>query len=143
MERETETHDAPQPWNGTSVLVADDDGDMRSLIAKVLTRDGYVVSEARDGHELMKIARAAAKEEGEAPEIIISDVRMPGATGLQAIEEMRGLLEHTVIIVITAFVDAEIQREAQRLGAMRVLRKPFDVDILRAVTMEAQRLRRG
>lgn len=114
------------------VLVAEDDDELRRLIVEALTLDGYVVSEARDSAELIEIATQTKLEDGTAPELVLTDVRMPGCTGIQALALLRAHLKGAAILVITAFSDEETRRAAAQAGASAVLDKPFDVDALRA-----------
>lgn len=114
------------------VLVAEDDDELRRLIVEALTLDGYVVSEARDSAELIEIATQTKLEDGTAPELVLTDVRMPGCTGIQALAVLRAHLKGAAILVITAFSDEETRRAAAQVGAAAVLDKPFDIDALRA-----------
>jgi DNA-binding response OmpR family regulator len=115
------------------VLLAEDDKEMRSLIATALRRDGYDVFEARDGAKLLDLigAAIATRVDPAVPEIIISDIRMPGYTGLEVLGGLRRDDWETPVILITAFGDRETHMEAYRLGADVVLNKPLDMDDLR------------
>jgi DNA-binding response OmpR family regulator len=115
------------------VLIAEDDADMRKLLAERLRREGFEVLEARDGRELVElIAAQVLGGSGDRPpiDLVISDVRMPGMSGLDALASLRRHDWGTPFIVITAFGDADTHAEARRLGAAAVFDKPFDVDDL-------------
>jgi DNA-binding NtrC family response regulator len=119
------------------VLVAEDEEDLRELVAVTLRRDGYDVVTARDGSELLdRLASARLREQAEAPvDLIISDVRMPGWTGLQVLEGIRSTDWATPVILITGFGDRSIRREAARLGVAAFFDKPFDLDDLRTAVL--------
>jgi CheY-like chemotaxis protein len=123
------------------ILVAEDDIEMRSLVASVLRRGGYQVVEAESGPELLDRARFAQWNGGSQDQIdlVISDVRMPGCTGLEALSLLRQLGFLAPIIVVTAFGDADTHAEAARLGAKAVLDKPFDMEKLRSTVRSALR----
>ncbi|MFO0609712.1 MAG: response regulator [Polyangiales bacterium] len=114
-------------------LVAEDDAALRALIVRALRRAGFVVSEARDGLELMEIAAATVREEGAPPELVVTDVRMPGRSGVEALAALRGTLSGAAILVITAFADEEVRLAAQAGGAVGVLDKPFELAELTAL----------
>lgn len=118
-----------------SALVAEDDPELRRLIVTVLARDGFVVSEARDGHELVEIARSIVREDQSTPTLVISDVRMPGRDGLSALAELKLTLVGAAILVITAFPDEAVLAAARGVGAIAVLHKPFPLDVLRAAAL--------
>lgn len=112
------------------VLLAEDDGALRILLADELRSDGFVVVEARNGYELME-AVARHTEGEEHFDAIITDIRMPGPEGIFALASLREDDWQTPVIVTTAFGDASIHDEARRLGAVRLLDKPFDYEELR------------
>jgi CheY-like chemotaxis protein len=120
------------------VLLADDDDAMLSLLRVSLEKQGYSVAWARDGREL--IGRLAqAKGSGRVPDVVVSDARMPGATGIDALRWLRTHLPEVPFILITAFGDAYTHRLARSLGARDVLDKPFDPKQLYALIEDAVR----
>jgi DNA-binding response OmpR family regulator len=114
-----------------AIVLAEDDAELRQLLVSALARDGHEVIAARDGSELVTRLGAFWIRHA-APDLIITDVRMPGASGLDVLEVLRARLWKTPVIVITAFGDRAIHEKARSLGAARVFDKPFDVDDLRA-----------
>ena len=125
-----------QPPRRPRVLVAEDESEMRGLIARTLLKEKCDILETRDGSQLIKllITHLLAPPEGREPvDLIISDIRMPGANGLDVIAALRRQDTETAVILITAFGDADTHLEAYRLGAVMVLNKPFEMDDLRLV----------
>lgn len=119
------------------VLLAEDQPQMRSLLCGMLIRDGYEVIEVEDGPSLLRaLISGLLEEQARAPDLIITDVRMPGLTGLEVLARLRREDWDTPIILITAFGDEELHAEATRLGATRVLDKPFELDELRGAVRE-------
>lgn len=119
------------------VLLAEDHDDTRALLACMLRGEGYEVVEAASGYDLLdEIASSWLKRSGRMPDLIITDVRMPGPTGLRVLDGIRASTWAMPVIVITAFGDAETHAEARRLGAHVVLDKPFELDQLRQAVAE-------
>jgi DNA-binding response OmpR family regulator len=125
-------HDAPAR-RGPVVLLAEDDVNMRHLIARTLRKQECDILEARDGAQLARLLG----EHGLSPEserahvdLIISDIRMPGANGLDVLAGLRRQDRETPVILITAFGELDTHREAHRLGAVVVLNKPFVMEDL-------------
>lgn len=115
------------------ILVADDQPEMRRLIRGALVRDGYEVVEVANGPALIHaLISGLLEEQTRAPDLIITDVRMPGMTGLEVLARLRREDWSIPFILITAFGDEALHREAERLGAARVLDKPFELEELRA-----------
>ena len=128
----------PQPGRAPRILLADDQPEMRTLIRKMLVRRGCEVVEAEDGPGLVRILiEGLTAEESRAPDLIITDVRMPGFTGLEVLARLRREQWTTPVILITAFGDAQLHRDALRLGAACVLNKPFELEELRGAVEAA------
>jgi DNA-binding response OmpR family regulator len=117
------------------ILVAEDDGEMRRLLVDSFRDDGYDVLEAGDGCHLRDYVEYLRSTivNGRFFDVdaIISDIRMPGASGLEVLTEMRRYDSETPVILITAFGDAQTYADAHRAGASAVFDKPFDLDELR------------
>ncbi|MCY1036437.1 response regulator [Corallococcus sp. BB11-1] len=132
------------PERAPRILVADDQREMRTLIRKMLVRRGYEVMEAADGPALVRVLiEGLTADESRAPDLIITDVRMPGFTGLEVLARLRREQWDTPVILITAFGDAKLHGEAERLGAACVLDKPFELETLRNAVEAALSVARG
>jgi CheY-like chemotaxis protein len=120
---------------GKRILVAEDDAALRELISSALAADGHQVIEAADGKEALALVGASlAGSAGAAPfDVIVSDVRMAGCTGLDLLAGIRHHPAAPPMILMTAFGDDDLHADAGRLGALATLDKPFDVDDLRAL----------
>jgi len=114
------------------VIVAEDDADVRRLVAVALRPLGYEIIEARTGAEVLDAIGGSliSRATDDRPDVIISDIRMPGLTGMEILAGLRQLNWPTVFVLMTAFADQETREEAQRLGADAFFAKPFDVDDL-------------
>jgi DNA-binding response OmpR family regulator len=112
----------------TRIIVADDDHEMRELLATSLRKDGYDVTLAKDGGELL--ARLACQEF----DVVISDIRMPVCNGMNVLEGLRDARWTTPVILMTAFGDAETRARVESNDAV-LFDKPFDVDDLRTAIM--------
>jgi DNA-binding response OmpR family regulator len=118
-------------------VVAEDDAEMRRLVARALRRDGWEVSEASNGSELLELLEWAGRL-GDPVDLVVTDVRMPGVSGLQALDWLRRVRDWSApIIVITAFGDQRTHSLASQLGA-QVLDKPFELDELRRLARAAR-----
>ena len=125
------------PSPGTTVLVADDDEDVRTLVASVLRADGYVVVEASDGAELLSRLEAALEDPTTRPDVVVADVMMPKLSGLGVLDTLRRAQVHLPVLLMTVLEDVSIHVVARRLGALGVLHKPFDMDDLRTAVLNA------
>jgi two-component system response regulator (stage 0 sporulation protein F) len=119
------------------VFVAEDDDELRAVLAAAFRRDGHEVFEAVDGPGLVHCligARADGHPLGRW-DVVVSDIRMPGFTGLQLLASFHNLRWDTPFILISGFADRVTEEHARRLGAAAVFSKPFDVDDLRAAVL--------
>lgn len=112
-------------------LLADDDPDMRRALSRVLRGIGLDVVEAADGGRLLVAISSHYREKFSRDEVvlIVTDVQMPVASGLEILEALRTAAWNQPAIVITGYVNDEIRQAAKRLGAVLVP-KPVDLDVL-------------
>jgi len=109
------------------ILVIEDDEEMRSLLEEFFLEEGFETASVENGSEAF---RKLAKEFFD---IVITDVRMPGLTGLDILPGIRKLHPEAPIVVITAFGSEEVQRKAFERGANAYLEKPIHFQKLRTV----------
>lgn len=108
---------------GKTILLAEDDQDIRDVVQEVLEERGYDVIPARTGRQALDVL---ALDEAARPAAVILDLMMPIVTGWQVLEEMRQRpeLEKIPVIILTAV------SQDMPTGATAILRKPFDIDEL-------------
>jgi CheY-like chemotaxis protein len=121
------------------VIVAEDDPDLLHLVGAALRGIGYQPVEVRSGAELLdQIGDALITgDPSKRPDMIVSDIRMPGLTGVGILAGIRQQKWNTTVILMTAYADRETREEAYRLGANGFLAKPFEVDDLLALVVNA------
>jgi len=112
------------------VLVAEDVPEMRSLLATALRQAGYRARECCDGWDLLNRLKSYILPIPleEKVDLVVSDIRMPGLTGLEVLEGAHDALTFPPVILITAFGDEETHRRAAENGAAAMIDKPFDLD---------------
>jgi two-component system response regulator (stage 0 sporulation protein F) len=118
------------------VLVAEDDCEMRRLVVEALAKDGHVVLEATDGAGLLDaLAEALGHDPGDARvDVVVSDLRMPGFTGLEVVECLSLADQRLPFILMTAFGDDDVRRRASAAGAL-LLDKPLSLGELRGAVL--------
>jgi two-component system nitrogen regulation response regulator GlnG len=104
-----------------SILVIDDDAEVRYSLGRVLSSKKYQVLEAGSGE-----AGVAAVKKGPTPDLIFLDVRMGGMSGLEALQHIRAANPKQLVILMTAFGTAQTAIEAMKYGAFDYIMKPFD-----------------
>ena len=111
------------------VLVVDDEALIRWSLSESLSEAGYAVIEAGDGASAL-----AQASNGHVFDAIILDYRLPDSNDLRLLERLRDLQPNAAVVMITAFGTPEVISGALKLGAFRVVVKPFDVhDMVDAV----------
>lgn len=105
---------------GASVLVVDDDPDIREVLKDRLESLGYAVSTVPSGEEALKFL------EKQNPQMVLLDIEMPGMNGLEVLREIRKREIDVVVLMITAYGTVERAVEAMREGAYDFIPKPFD-----------------
>lgn len=123
------------------VFLAEDDLEVRRLLAHALRKDGHTVIEFESGTQLLEFVRGLSRgaSEESRPDVIVSDIRMPGKSGLDVLASLREVGWRTPFVLTTAFGDAATHARARAAGAFAVFDKPFDVDDLRTVVLNAGR----
>ena len=116
-----------------TILLIEDDTEMRRLLERVLGRDGYQVVAFEDGDQALDWLGLCLFDGSLAnvPALIISDIRLPHFSGLELLEGLLCAAPEIPVILITGFPSEETYAEAFELGAVRVLEKPFDLETLR------------
>jgi two-component system nitrogen regulation response regulator GlnG len=110
-------HEAVNP-----VWIIDDDRSIRWVFEKALAREGIA-------HRTFSAAQEALDQlPGETPDVVVSDIRMPGVSGLDFMQQLKARLPTTPVIIMTAYSDLESAVAAFQGGAFEYLPKPFDVD---------------
>ena len=130
-----------------SVLVVDDDAAMRQMLVSLFRERGFQVAEAPSADAALEQLRES--DYG----VVLSDVKMPGKTGIEMVGDLRRLRPETPVILMTAFGSIDSAVEAMRAGACDYVTKPFEPDAVlltleralerRALEEENRRLRRA
>ena len=114
-----------------SVWVVDDDHSIRWVMEKALSRNQFQVRSFESAGDLLD------NLDRDPPEVIISDIRMPGISGLELLKRIHDESPNIPIIITTAHSDLDSAVSAYQGGAFEYLPKPFDIDELVSVTQRA------
>ncbi len=116
------------------ILVVDDEASIRELCSRILSR-AYTVAVAGDGPTALAMARA------QVPDLVLTDIRMPGISGLEAARQIISEAPDVSVVVMTGFNDFDNLRETVKLGVNGFIMKPFTPDDLLKTVGEG--LRKG
>jgi DNA-binding NtrC family response regulator len=119
------------------ILVVDDDPGQRSLLNAFLRQQGFAAMLAESGTQALEALR------GSRFDLMISDVRMPGLSGLETLRLVRKEHPDLPVLLVTAFADIREAVEAMRDGAVNYLAKPIDLDELLASIQQACGMKDG
>jgi DNA-binding NtrC family response regulator len=129
------------------ILIVDDDRAMREMLASLFKERGLWVEDAASADAAL--SRAAEQEF----DVVLSDVRMPGLSGVELVGQLRRLRPATPVVLMTAFGSIDSAVDAMRSGAFDYLTKPFEPDAVilaveralahRALALENEQLRRA
>ena len=116
--------DDPPPAESTAkpIWIVDDDRSIRWVLEKALAREGIAYKTFSSAYEVLQ-ALAVAQ-----PQVLVSDIRMPGDSGLTLLSKVKERWPHLPVIVMTAYSDLDSAVAAFQGGAFEYLPKPFDVD---------------
>ena len=113
--------------SGKRILVVDDDESLRWVTQAQLQQSGYEVNAAADGDEALKMIQQAP------PDLVITDLKMPGMSGLDLLRKIRADYPEILVILVTAFGTVENAVEAMKAGAYDYITKPVNMDELRLI----------
>jgi two-component system, NtrC family, response regulator AtoC len=114
------------------VLIIDDEPSLRQTVSMILGEEGFETHAASDGREGLERALQIQ------PDMILTDVRMPGMTGIEFLERYRADGGDAMVIVMTAYGSTELAIEAMKKGAYDYVPKPFSADQLVLTIRKAQ-----
>jgi DNA-binding NtrC family response regulator len=123
--------------NRGRILIVDDESNARSALSEILREEGYATETAADGF------KALGKLEEFDPDVVLTDLKMPGLDGIAFMEKARAAAPGAVFVVMTAFGTVSSAVDAMKKGAENYLLKPLDPEALGAVverSMEKARL---
>jgi two-component system response regulator PilR (NtrC family) len=113
------------------LLVVDDEESLREVLEIMFASEGYIVESASDG------ALALEKLALQAYDLILTDMRMPGANGLELLERVKQLYPETLVILMTAYSTTSQAVEAMKMGAYDYIVKPFNNEDIRLTVKKA------
>lgn len=113
------------------ILVAEDEAEVLDMCVRALSREGYHVSGARSGMEAIEMVKS------ESFDLLLTDIKMPGLSGLQAYREIKRQVPDIIGVAITGYGSVETAIEALKLGMEDFILKPFSLDDLRAAVAKA------
>lgn len=120
-----------------SIWVVDDDHSIRFVLEKALAREGLPVRSFSNARDML------AALDGDSPQVLVSDIRMPGGSGLELLAKVKARLPALPVIIMTAYSDLDSAVSAFQGGAFEYLPKPFDlpraVELIRRAQEESQR----
>ena len=117
-----------------SILIVDDEEDIRLYLGDALSQDGFEVYTAKNGREGIGLVQQHSID------MVLLDLNLPDIGGLEVLKEIKRTDVHSAIIIITAFGDIRSAVEAMRLGAYDYLTKPFDIEDIQLVIKRASQI---
>lgn len=127
------------------IWIVDDDPSIRFVLEKALARENLPTRSFTNPREVLDALAdiAAGDPARQGPQVLVSDIRMPGGSGLQLLEKVRELQPGLPVIIMTAYSDLDSAVSAFQRGAFEYLPKPFDlpkaVELIRRAVEESQR----
>jgi nitrogen regulation protein NR(I) len=124
----------------SSVLIIDDDDQLRRSFVKLLTEESYSVASAPSGEAGLRLVQK------EVPDLVVLDMRLPGMNGFETFQAIHEIEPKLPVIIMTAYGTTETAIEATKIGAYDYILKPFDIpDMLKVIgqALEAGRFMRS
>jgi two-component system response regulator (stage 0 sporulation protein F) len=122
--RQTRTWTWEAVWM-KKLLIVDDQNGIRILLTEVFSTEGYQTYQASNGKLALEIVRNAS------PDLVLLDMKIPGMDGLDILKHIKSIDASIKVIMMTAYGELDMIKEATDLGAIMHFTKPFDIDELR------------
>ena len=133
----------PVPAPTKPIWIVDDDPSIRFVLEKALAREQFEVRSFASSRDVMAALNAPGGDGDGGPAVLVSDIRMPGASGIALLAQVKAKLPGLPVIIMTAFSDLDSAVSAFQGGAFEYLPKPFDlthaVELIRRAVQESQR----
>ncbi len=107
------------------LLIVDDQNGIRILLMEVFSSEGYETYQASNGKLALEIVRNVS------PDLVLLDMKIPGMDGLDILKHIKSIDPSIKVIMMTAYGELDMIKEATDLGAIMHFTKPFDIDELR------------
>jgi len=114
-----------------SILIVDDNKDLRFLLSNFLRKKGYLIRSVGDG------ATAIEEIKNSVPDLVLLDMKLPDMNGIEILQKMKTINDEILIIMITAYANIKDSIKAMKLGAYDYITKPFDYDDLMLTIQKA------
>jgi len=125
------------------IWIVDDDQSIRFVLEKALLREDLPTRSFTNTREVLAALELADDDEQQGPQVLVSDIRMPGGSGLDLLDKIKAKHPGLPVIIMTAFSDLDSAVSAFQGGAFEYLPKPFDlpraVELIRRAVDESQR----
>jgi len=125
------------------IWIVDDDQSIRFVLEKALLREDLPTRSFTNTREVLAALELAEDDEQQGPQVLVSDIRMPGGSGLDLLDKIKAKHPGLPVIIMTAFSDLDSAVSAFQGGAFEYLPKPFDlpraVELIRRAVDESQR----
>jgi len=108
------------------ILIVDDQNGIRVLLTEVFGSEGYQTFQAANGKLALEIVRK------ESPDLVLLDMKIPGMDGLEILKHIKKIDPSVKVIMMTAYGELDMIKEAMDSGALMHFTKPFDIDELRS-----------
>ncbi|GGH40691.1 response regulator [Paenibacillus segetis] len=115
------------------ILIVDDQNGIRILLMEVFSSEGYKTLQAPNGKIALEIVHS------EAPDLVLLDMKIPGMDGLEILKHIKEANPEIKVIMMTAYGELNIIKQATDLGALMHFTKPFDIDEMRVAVHEQLR----
>jgi len=109
------------------ILIVDDQNGIRILLMELFGNEGYQMYQAANGKAALEVV------EQDTPDLVLLDMKIPGMDGLEILKHIKSTHPQIKVIMMTAYGELDIIKQAKDLGAISHFTKPFDIDEMRNV----------